>query len=228
MPCVVSSTYLTRMADVPLSSMARAREQKIEELSAHFANDDLSLEDLERRIEQVYRATTAAELETITADLKGAALVPADYVRANVVPGTGGLPATYEVQSGRLLSLMSSTKRVGRWALPRTLDLAAVMSDTRVDLTQAVVQPGVSDIEMRAVMASVKIIVPPGMRVMVDVHSVMANVRSRADELAAGDPLRGGEPVIRLTGFALMADVKIVVRRRDDPYPLDDDDDDES
>ena len=30
-------------------NFARAREQKIEELSSHFANDDLSLDDLERR-----------------------------------------------------------------------------------------------------------------------------------------------------------------------------------
>ena len=75
------------MADVPVPSLARARELKIEELSAHFANDDLSLEDLERRIEQVYRASNVAELETITADLRGSAMVPADYVRANVVPG---------------------------------------------------------------------------------------------------------------------------------------------
>jgi hypothetical protein len=205
--------------------MARARELKIEELSTYFANDDLSLEDLERRIEQVYRAANVAELETITADLKGAAMVPADYVRANVVPGKAGMPATYEVPAARMLSFMSSTKRVGRWALARKLDLAAIMSDTRIDLTQAVLQPGVSDIEMRAVMASVKIIVPAGMRVIVDVHSIMANVQSRADEITAGDPMRGNEPVIRLTGFALMADVKVVVRRREDPYPLDDEDD---
>jgi hypothetical protein len=41
----------------------------IEQLSAHFANDELTLEDLERRIERVYKATTPAELDRITADL---------------------------------------------------------------------------------------------------------------------------------------------------------------
>jgi Cell wall-active antibiotics response LiaF, C-terminal len=213
------------MADAPVPSLARARELKIEELSAYFANDDLSLEDLERRIERVYRSSSVAELETITSDLRGAAMVPADYVRANVIPGTAGVPTRYEVPHARMLSLMSTTKRVGRWALARKLDLLAVMSDTRIDLTHAVLQPGISEIHMRAVMASVKVIVPPGVRVVVDAHSVMASVQSKADELFSDSQVNASEPVIRLTGFALMADVNVVVRRREDALMYVDDDD---
>jgi Cell wall-active antibiotics response 4TMS YvqF/Domain of unknown function (DUF1707) len=212
------------MADVPVQSLARARETKIEELSAHFASDDLSLEELERRIEQVYRASSAAELETITADLKQSAMVPADYLRANVVRGRDGAPVTYEVANTRMLSLMSSTKRVGHWALARKLEVVAVMSDTRIDLTQAILQPGVSEIDLRAVMASIKVIVPAGVRVIVDAHSVMANVHSRADEVLAGVPVPGSEPIIRLTGYAFMADVNVVVRRREQPLIEDEDD----
>jgi hypothetical protein len=215
------------MADVPIPSLARARELKIEELSAHFANDDLSLEDLERRIEQVYRAANVAELETITADLRGSAMVPADYVRAKVVPGKAGAPATYELPNARMLSLMSTTKRVGRWALARKLDLVAIMSDTKIDLTHAVLQSGVSEIGMRAVMASIKIVVPPGVRVVVDAHSVMANVQSRADEVSSDLPAASSTPIIRLTGYAFMADVNVVVRRREDALVVDDEDDED-
>jgi hypothetical protein len=101
------------------------------------------------------------------------------------------------------------------------------MSDTRIDLTHAVLQPGVSEIEMRAVMASIKVIVPPGVRVMVDAHSVMANVQSRADEATPDVPASASAPVIRLTGFAFMADVNVVVRRREDALVLDDEDEDD-
>ncbi len=58
------------MADAPLSTLSRAREQKISELSQHFANDDLSLDELERRIEQVYKAASVSELDAITSDLR--------------------------------------------------------------------------------------------------------------------------------------------------------------
>ena len=204
--------------------MTRARELKIEELSTHFANDDISMEELERRIELVYKASSVAELETITADLRAAAMVPQDYVRARVVPGAAGAPATYEVPHSRMLALMSSSRRVGRWALPRRFDVLAIMSDTRIDLTQAALPPGLSEIRVRAVMTSLRVIVPPGVPVVVDAHSVMADVQSRADEPTPDEPPSANAPIIRLTGFALMSEVKVVVRRREDPLLEDVDD----
>jgi hypothetical protein len=120
---------------------------------------------------------------------------------------------------------MSTTRRVGRWVVPSKLDVVAVMSDTKLDLTHALLLSGIVDFEIRAVMASLKVIVPPGVRVMVDTHSVMSNVRSRADEFDADVAPSASAPVIRLTGWALMADVQVVVRRKEEPI-LDDDDDD--
>ena len=54
------------------------------------------------------------------------------------------------------------------------------------------------------------------MRVVNEMHAIMASVHSKADDVAAG---AGGTfaPTIRLTGIALMAEVKVVVRRREDP-----------
>ena len=37
-----------------------------------------------------------------------------------------------------------------------------MMSDTKIDLTQRVLRPGVSEFHMRAVWAAIKMIVPPG------------------------------------------------------------------
>ena len=197
------------MAEQPIPSLARARELKINELSTHFANDDLSLDELERRIEQVYKAASVAELETITADLKSAAVVPPEFVRAKVVKGKDNAPVKYEMPSGRLVALMSSTRRVGRWTVPHELSVMAIMSDTKLDLTQAAMTSPATDIELRAVMASLRIIVPPGMRVVVETNSFMSNVSSRADDLSPADaPPSQNAPVLRLTGFALMSDVR--------------------
>jgi hypothetical protein len=223
------------MADAPVPSLSRARELKINELSTHFANDDLSLEDLERRIEQVYKAASVAELETITADLKSAATVAADLVRAKRVKGKGNVPmgldlalTKLEVPNARLVSLMSSTRRVGRWTVPRELNVMAIMSDTKLDLTHAIMTANAVDIELRAVMASLRIIVAPGMRVVVDTNSFMSNIHSRAAEAAGDTAASENAPTIRLTGFALMSDVKIVVRRREETaYPADDDDEED-
>ena len=217
------------MADssVPVPSLSRAREEKISELSTHFANDDLSLEDLERRIERVYKAASVAELEDITADLRRATTsnAPLAVGKSSSKKVAG---RKYELASARLLSLMSSTRRVGRWAVPQKLDVVAIMSDTKIDFTHAAMPGGMVDVHIRAIMASCKLVVPPNVRVINETHSVMSNVRSRADELLPDGALTTlDSPVIRLTGLALMSDVRIVVRRREEPVYDDDDDDDD-
>jgi len=203
------------MADLtpPLS---RAREQKITELSSHFANDDLTLEDLERRIERVYKAESIAELDAITADLQS---VPAPSGRApntRLAPNASRAPSAYAPNSGRILSIMGESRRMGRWQVPQRLDVVSVMSDTKIDLTQAVMPSGIVEIDMRVVWASCKVVVPPGMRVINEMHAIMASVHSKADDVAGGAGASFA-PTIRLTGMALMSEVKVVVRRREDP-----------
>jgi len=52
-------------------------------------------------------------------------------------------------------------------------------------------------------------------------HAVMASVHSKGDDVAGNDVAAGAgtayAPTIRLTGIALMSEVKVVVRRREDP-----------
>lgn len=191
-------------------SLSRAREQKITELSSHFANDDLTLEDLERRIERVYKAVNVAELDAITADLTSAA---APGVRS---PETRPVPSGYAPSRSRILSIMGELRRMGRWQVPQRLEVVSIMSDTKIDLTQAVMPAGVVDIDMRVVWAACKVVVPPGMRVINEVHAIMASVHSKADDAVAGAGTAFA-PTIRLTGVALMSEVKVVVRRREDP-----------
>ncbi|HVX41948.1 MAG TPA: LiaF domain-containing protein [Gemmatimonadaceae bacterium] len=208
----------------PVPNFARAREQKIEELSSHFANDDLSLDDLERRIERVYKATNLVELDAITADLR--AMVPAAGSAVARRSDAAALPAALPdaaTNETRLLAIMGETRRMGRWAVPRRTRVLAVMSDTKLDLTQAVLPAGVVDLHVSAVMSNVKITVPEGMRVINEMHAIMASVNSNADELPRPGDREGLLPVVRLTGTAFMAEVRVRVRRRE--YLSEDDDD---
>jgi hypothetical protein len=117
---------------------------------------------------------------------------------------------------------------VGRWAVPRDLRFIALMSDSKLDLTSAVLPVGgVVNIDVTAIMASVRIIVPPGMRVINEMHAVMASVTSKAHEMDRPGDERPGATVIRLTGTAIMAEVKVVVRKLERAYDDDDDDDDD-
>jgi uncharacterized protein DUF1707 len=203
------------MADPPVPSLTRAREQKINELTQHFANDDLSIDELERRIELVYKVATVAELEAITADLRP---VPVEVAPPDVGPAAARRRAlTPDARRGRFLAIMGESRRTGRWLVPSALRVVSLMSDTRLDLTQAVMESGSAEIHLTAMWSSCRLIVPPRMRVINELHAVMASVTSNADEMDPPGVAPTGGPVIRLTGTALMAEVKVLVRRREDP-----------
>lgn len=184
--------------------MEQARERTIDVLSTHFANDGITLDELERRLELAYRARSMADLAALTSDLEPS---PSSAVAAPASPSVSAIAPDRD----RLVSIMSETQRRGVWAAPQRLEVVAVMSDTLIDLTQATLPSGIIDIRVKAMMAAVKIIVPPGVRVANRMGNFMASVHVDPDE----GPARPDLPVIRLSGWAMMSEVKTKTRHRE-------------
>jgi len=91
------------MTGQPPVSINQARDRTIELLSAHFAQDDLSLEELERRIERAYQATNIADLDALIADLRGGATPAA----LPVTRGAGARVAAPVSEHERVVAIMS-------------------------------------------------------------------------------------------------------------------------
>ena len=192
----------------PIVHLASARERTIERLSEHFAHDRLTIDELDRRLERAYAATTLAELDALTTDLPGDSRAAAHFAAAN-------LPAEYDEpreEYGRIVSIMSETRRAGLWAVPQRLDVRATMSNLTLDLRSALLAPGVTDINLRAVMASVQLILPPGVRVLDRVRGFMSTVADDSYGALSDDP---SVPTIRVSGHAVMTDFKVRTRFRD-------------
>src|SRR5512142_1772664 len=93
----------------PPVSLAEARERAVSALSTHFANDAITIDELERRLELAYRTTSAAELEALTADLVFTA-APTPAKRA--VPAPAASRAVLDLPPhDRLVTIMSETRR---------------------------------------------------------------------------------------------------------------------
>jgi hypothetical protein len=186
--------------------LATARERTIELLSVHFAHDRLTIDELDRRLEQAYAATSLGELDALTADLaaRGASSLPAPVARAPV-------PYDEVEDSGRIVAILSETRRAGLWAVPSRLTVTATMSNLTVDLRSALISPGVTDVTLSAVMAAVQIILPPGVRVIDRVRAFMASVTDDSYGTLGDDP---SIPVIVLSGRAVMAEVKVMTKGR--------------
>ncbi|MDQ3948985.1 MAG: DUF1707 domain-containing protein [Gemmatimonadota bacterium] len=185
----------------PPVALAAARERAIELLSLHFANDLLTMDELDQRLEKAYAATSLAQLHALTADL------PAEG-RTSAHPS--GAPAPVALgepeESGRIVAIFSETRRGGLWAVPPRLDVTATLSNLTLDLRSARLSVGVTDVHVKAVMASIQVILPPGVRVVESVRAFMASVTDDSYSAITSDP---SVPVIRLTGHAVMAEVKV-------------------
>ena len=185
--------------------LASARERTIELLSAHFANDRLTIDELDLRLERAYAATSVAELDALTADLQAA--------RAPLVTTARRVPAVIEdaEEAGRIVAIFSDTRRSGMWAVPQQLDVTATMSNLVLDFRSALLAPGVTDVHLSAIMASVQIVVPPGVRVLDRMRAFMSSVTDDSYGVLSDDP---SVPTIRLTGRAVMAELKVRTRAR--------------
>lgn len=193
------------MDPLPPVPLDQARERAVNALSVHFANDAITIEELERRIELAYRAKSPAELEALTADLDARPAAPP--ARRPTPPAKPSLATTLDApDQDRLLVIMSETDRRGAWPVPRRLDVGIFMGQTRIDLTQSVL-PSVVDIHVGSVMGAVRVIVPPGVHVVNHVSAVMGNVTVELGPAAA--PIPADAPVVRLSGWTFLGEVKV-------------------
>lgn len=176
--------------------VAEAREQVVELLSQRYAQDAMTMEELDRRLTLAYQAESAAELTALVADLPGGSAVT-----ANRPPDVDVVAAA---RAERVLAFMGNTRRGGFWRLPPKLDTVAVMAELRLDLREVEFSSPYSVINLRAVMCSTLILVPRGVNVINRVSAIMADVSDRSQ--VTQDP---NAPVIVLEGWAVMAEVKI-------------------
>ncbi len=187
----------SRSQSRPLSSSVDvSRERAIRLLTDAYAYDEITEFEFERRLGLLSAAHTPARVDSVVADLGHRGGLVRD-------PVPGYLPAPLE---GKIVGFMSETRRNGAWRVPQRLVIRAVMSDVKVDLRYAILPRGCT-IEVKAVMASVSIIVPPGVQVAFHIDPFMGAAGSDAD-----DSFAPGTSHVSVHGSAIMADVRVRVK----------------
>ncbi len=107
------------------------------------------------------------------------------------------------------LAIFAYVKRRGVWSLARRFRIAAVMAEAKIDLREARIGAGRSDIEVFALWASVEIIVPPGIRIDVQDSALMGEINWEATD---SWDLPRDAPVVMVRGSVIMSSVEIKVR----------------
>ena len=190
------------------------RDRVAEVLREAAAEGRLSLDELDERLDVLYKTKTYAELEPITADLPAAGTrpAPAPAARGGAFPPDrfGGHP------SGSVaVAVMSGFSRKGSWVAPKEMTAIAIMGGGEIDLREARFAEPTVTIHAITIMGGIQITVPEDAHVQVNGVGFMgAFDDSRAD--GEGQP---GGPHIIINGFAFWGGVAVERKPPRKPRP---------
>jgi DUF1707 SHOCT-like domain len=194
--------------------IAHSRQVTIDALCEHFANDLVTVEEFERRVDGAHAATTVDELKELLRDLPGgdlpavAAGAPA-AVASTRSPKYPVISAAHAKETGFAVAVFGGAARKGYWQPARKNYTLAVFGGAELDFREAAMPPGVTDVHVLTMFGGVTIVVPPGMPVESNGIGIMGGFEHVADT-----PQAPGEdvPTLRVNGLALMGGVAITVR----------------
>src|SRR5262249_5715822 len=106
------------------------------------------------------------------------------------------------------VSFMSQIVRDGEWVVPKNFRAVTIMGNVELDLTQAIMGPGITKIEVVAIMSNVTVIVPPELRVECSGDPFMGNFEIRRQTRTTAGP---DAPLVEITGKAIMSNINAVV-----------------
>ncbi|WP_188197695.1 DUF1707 SHOCT-like domain-containing protein [Nonomuraea sp. SYSU D8015] len=164
------------------------RETAVRRLQEAYTEGHLSHEELDERLHQVLTAETHSELVSALASL----------------PEEGAGPtSTIAAVSGRI-------RRRGVWRVPRILKVESALGRVRLDLSRAVIEHPVVDIELHLGTGGAEITVPRD--AIVDVEGLRAGWKEPLYK--APRRSRPGGPRIRISGTMGLGRLKIRHARR--------------
>jgi hypothetical protein len=196
--------YTRAMAE-SLVALRDRREQVIQRLSDGYAQDLFDVDELERRLDGAHGARSLAELDALIADLEAAP--PTTTALAVVAPRAIDDPN--RVARKKMNVVMSSLERRGRWSVPRAMVVRSMWGNVELDLRDASLAPGLTEIEVMIVMANMEVILPPGLAIDVDVSTFAGNVTERHRVPPDADPT---QPMIRITGKVVFGNIEVTTR----------------
>ncbi len=180
------------------------REQTIEQLTNAFARDELGLDEFEERLNRAYAAQEVDALQALVSDLSPETIA---HTAELVAPSRALAPVARAAP--RAVAILGSVERRGQWAVSRSSGALAVLGSVVIDLRDVVLPPGVTTIQVSAVLGSVEIIVPPHLAVESDGSGILGSFEGMQRLPHDPDP---DLPVLRVQGRAVLGSIEVHTR----------------
>lgn len=171
------------------------RDRIAQILSDALAEGRLTPEEHSERLDTLYAVKTVGELEVLVRDLPaGAAARPAAPAAAPA--GIGPVES--------VVAVCSSSARKGRWRPGPHTRAVSVLGDITIDLTEAVFEQQVTEINAVAVLGNVEIHVPENVTLRGYGSGLLGNFEVHGGA-AAADPQA---PVVIVRGLAVLGNIE--------------------
>jgi len=191
------------MSDSPVPTLRASdadRELVAEHLRRAAGEGQITMDELDERLNEAYAARTHADLVPLTADLQvsGQGTRPVRTHGFAVAPGEGG--------ARWLIAIMGACERKGRWRLGRSAVSLNIMGGSELDLNEVELADEHVELTVISIMGGSDIRVPHGLDVEVSEFALMGG---NGIDIADDRPPAPG-PVLHLRLFSLMGgtDVK--------------------
>jgi hypothetical protein len=169
------------------------RDATVIRLREAMTEGRLTLDDFSQRTDAALTALTRDQLAAVVADLPAHGAI--GYTASPLVVDTAPW----------VVGIMGSSSRTGRWQVGHELHAVAVMGESKIDLRQAVIDAPLIIVDALAIMGTVEVIVPEGVQVDLQGIAIMGSKTMRMSDA----PILAGAPVVRITGLALMGEIKV-------------------
>ncbi len=164
---------------VPAAGMRASHEDRdraVEMLRVAAGDGRLTAEELDERLEVALTARTQGELAALVADLPAA---PGSVLPAPVPPAKDVVHI--ECRS-------STTKRNGRWVVPRRMEVQVTSGHVQLDFTEAVITEPLLYIDAQVRSGTLRLVTRPGILVDTD------DVALRSSQVHVREPWGPGAP----------------------------------
>lgn len=205
------------MTEAGGGTLGPTRQNTIDALCEHFANDALSVEEFERRVDAAHKAESSTDLAKLLEDMPTGDLP----IRQNEVtvtstsPSTAierpraSVPASRVKERGVMVAALGGVDRKGRWIPARQNYAVSIMGGVCLDFREALLPPGETEVFVFTAMGGVEIIVPPGLGVESDGIAILGAFEHREDVVMNPDP---DMPFLRIKGLCIMGGVEVSIR----------------
>lgn len=177
------------------------REQVVQTLCAHYAQDHLTTGELERRFERVYAAKDPATLRTVLDGLPAISR-SSHPAPAPVYQPPRSAPGLRDSEK-RYAAVFAEVRKEGVWRAPSLARVRAIFGTVVLDLREADIPPDGMVIDAETTLGEIKIILPLGVGCDVDCTAMLGEVKDRTQQ---GTP---GLPFIRVRGGATLGTIKV-------------------